>query len=119
MSDAEDEGLLPCTKHYAMDWIGTVKFGVEISFDELEKWKKTNKDKKPEVIGRYLVVGECSGMDEDTREYMTNHQDELLETVIEVGANEILKTGKLRHPRFIRFREDKEANRCIWKDHVR
>lgn len=119
MSDAEDEGLLPCTKHYAMDWIGTVKFGVEISFDELEKWKKTNKDKKPEVIGRYLVVGECSGMDEDTREYMTNHQDELLETVIEVGANEILKTGKLRHPRFIRFRDDKEANRCIWKDHVR
>ena len=41
-------------------------------------------------------------------------------TVIEVGANELIKkTGKLRHPRFMRFREDKEADRCIWKDHIR
>jgi hypothetical protein len=119
MSEADAQGLLPCTKHYAMDWIGTVKFGVEITSDELTKWQKTNKDKKPELIGRHLVVGECSGMNEETREYMTNHQDELINTVIEVGANEILKTGKLRHPRFIKFRNDKEAERCTWKDHLR
>ena len=58
-------------------------------------------------------------MNEETREYMTEHQEELIYTVIEVGANEILKTGKLRHPRFIRFRNDKEASRCTWKDHLR
>ena len=119
MREADENGLLPCTKHYAMDWVGTVKFGVEITADELAKWQKTNKDKKPEIIGRYLVVGECSGMNEETREYMTEHQEELIHTVIEVGANEILKTGKLRHPRFIRFRNDKEASRCTWKDHLR
>lgn len=119
MSEADAQGLLPCTKHYAMDWIGTVKFGVEITSDELTKWQKTNKDKKPELIGRHLVVGECSGMNEETREYMTNNQDELINTVIEVGANEILKTGKLRHPRFLRFRSDKSASMCDWSSHMR
>ena len=102
-----------------MDWIGTVKFGVEITAQELEKWKKDNPNKQPELIGRHLVVGECSGFDEDTREFITNNKESLKHTVIEVGANEILKTGKLRHPRFIRFRDDKSPEMCIWKDHIR
>ena len=113
------EGDIPVTKHYAMKWIGTVKYGVKITPEELEKWRKTNPKETPEIIEDYLVVGECSGFDEDIREYMTNNRDSLKYSVIEVGANEILKTGKLRHPRFIRFREDKEAERCTWKDHVR
>lgn len=117
------EGNIPVTKHYAMKWIGTVKYGVLIDDLELAKWKKTNPKDKAEIITldsmTYLVVGECSGMDEETRQYMTKHREELIGTVIEVGANEILKTGKLRHPRFIRFRTDKEGDRCIWKDHIR
>ena len=118
------EGDTPVTKHYAMNWIGTVKYGVVITQEELELWKKNNPKEKAEVksiLGTlYLVVGECSGMDESTRQYMTNHKEQLIGTVIEVGANELIKkTGKLRHPRFMRFREDKEADRCIWKDHIR
>lgn len=128
MIEAEKRGLLPCTKHYAHDWIGTIKYGVIITEAELEKWKKDNPKDKPEVFETavptgtmqyYLVVGECSGFDEETREYMTSHAEQLIGDVIEVGANEIMKTGKLRHPRFLRFRDDKEADRCIWKDHMR
>lgn len=123
MREAEERGLLPCTKHYAMEWIGTVKYGVLITSSELAKWHKDNPKDKAEVLivnnREYLVVGECSGFDEGTRAYITNNKEKLLETVIEVGANEILKTGKLRHPRFIRFRNDKEASRCTWKDHLR
>lgn len=123
MIEGDKLGLIPCTKHFAMKWIGTVKYGVLIDFEELEKWRKNNPKEKPELIvlnnREYIVVGECSGFDEDTREYITNHKEQLLETVIEVGANDILKTGKLRHPRFIRFRSDKEAERCSWEDHIR
>ena len=123
MKEAESEGLLPVTKHYALEWIGTVKYGVIINDLELAQWKKNNPKDKAEIIVlegiKYLVVGECSGMDEETREYMTDHQISLIGTVIEVGANEILKTGKLRHPRYIRFRNDKEGSRCTWEDHIR
>lgn len=39
--------------------------------------------------------------------------------VVEVKANEIFKdTGKLRHPRFLRMRYDKDASQCVWKDHI-
>lgn len=118
------EGNTPVTKHYAMKWIGTVRYGVIITQQELEKLQKANPKEKfvTEVIQNklYLEVGECSGMNEDTRMYMTRNRDTLIGQVIEVGANELIKkTGKLRHPRFIRFRTDKENDRCIWQDHIR
>lgn len=128
MSEADEQGLLPCTKHYAKDWIGTIKYGVIITEEELAMWKKKNPKDTPEIFetviptGKmqfYLVVGECSGIDEETRAHMTANKDRLIGDVIEVGANEIMKTGKLRHPRFIRFREDKSPTQCIWKDHIR
>ena len=66
-----------------------------------------------------LQVGDCSGFDEQLREYITNNKERLLGTVIEVKAQEVLKTGKLRHPRFNRFRRDKSLEMCIWQDHLR
>lgn len=118
-----DHTVAPVTKHFAMEWIGTIKYGVVITDTELAKWKKDNPKEKPEIITlndvTYLVVGECSGFDEETREYFTDNQKDFLGTVIEVGANEIMKTGKLRHPRYLRQRPDKNANQCVWKDHIR
>lgn len=118
-----DHTVIPVTKHFAMNWIGTIKYGVLITEEEFKKWRKDNPKEKEELIvttiGTFLVVGECSGFDEETREYFTENKDSLKYTVIEVGANEIMKTGKLRHPRYIRQRPDKNANQCLWKDHIR
>ena len=114
---------MPVTKHYYMGWIGTVEYGILIEPDELEEWKKTNPKETPKVYQfqdkLVLQVGDCSGFDEQLREYITNNKERLLGTVIEVKAQEVLKTGKLRHPRFNRFRRDKSLEMCIWQDHLR
>ncbi len=122
MSDAEDEGLLPCTKYYALDQIGTIKFGVKVTPIELKSWEKANKTKgeiyKPNCADdMYLVVGECGGINDELREQLTKERPTYI--VMEVLCNEIFtKTGKLRHPRFLRFRQDKDIEQCMWKDHI-
>ena len=116
----------PVSKFYAKDWVGNIRFGVIITPEEeanLPKNKKFNIIRYDLFSGRtnvvILEVGECSGFDEETRQYMTDHQSELIGRVIEVKANEIFKdTGKLRHPRFLRFREDKSPLECTFKDHI-
>lgn len=116
----------PVSKFYAKGWVGNIRFGVIITpeeVDKLPKGKKFNIERCNFFYGgeEHLVleVGECSGFDEETREYLTNHQPELMGHVIEVKANEIFKdTGKLRHPRFLRFRTDKSSLECTLKGHL-
>jgi ATP-dependent DNA ligase len=80
------DGRISRTKYSEKGWIGAIAF----SFEK-----------------EGAVVGCCSGMDEETREYLSSHQDENLGRMIEVYAQEKLPSGALRHPRFIRFRDDK------------
>ena len=111
----------PVSKFYAKGWVGNIRFGVIISPEEVEKLPKNKKFNVVAYEDGVLVleVGECSGFDEETREYMTEKRRELIGSVIEVKANEIFKdTGKLRHPRFHRFRNDKSAYTCTFKDHI-
>ena len=66
-----------------------------------------------------MEVCECGGYDDETRAYFTRNQKKLVGSVIEVKANELFHdTGKLRHPRYLRMRPDKEAERCTWRDHI-
>jgi ATP-dependent DNA ligase len=68
----------------------------------------------------YLMhVCECAGFDDETREYFTRNQEKMVGSVVEVKANELFKdSGKMRHPRYLRVRYDKEPERCIWEDHI-
>lgn len=119
----QDHSVEPVTKHFAKDWIGTVKFGVKVEREDLAKWKKKNPKLTPELYTfanqQYLVVGETSGFDEETRAKISENKDFYLYSVIEVKAQEVLGTGKLRHPRFLRFRSDKTRTMCDYSSHMR
>lgn len=118
-------GYTPVTKFYYHDQIGTIEYGVLLDDDDTSKTipkLDTLEIKKVKIDGkkrRVLVVGECGGFTDDERVYITEHSKELVGCVVEVKANEVFKdTGKLRHPRFLRFRYDKNPEECNWKGHV-
>lgn len=118
------EECRPISKHYCNYWVGTIRFGVIITPEEMLKLPKSKKFNIEEMIIEgddvlVLEVGECSGFDEETREMFSDDPESWKGKVIEIKANEIFKdTGKLRHPRYLRVREDKSPLECTYKDHI-
>lgn len=118
-------GYIPVTKPFYYGWFGNVVFGVKVDSDDMDYLKKVNgkafKDLEFSVIDgmKVLVVGECAGFDDVTKDKFTKDPSLILGKCIEVKCNEIFKkTGKLRHPRFMRVRTDKDIEMCIFKDHI-
>lgn len=120
--------IAPVTKHYAEGLVGNIMFGVIITDEELKGVKKPyeviemqvyNKQKKKNVPCKVLIVGECSGFDEEQRRECTENKRKYFGGVVEIKANEIFRdSGKLRHPRFLRFRFDKNPFECTWENHL-
>ena len=119
----------PVTRYYYFNQVGNMKLGVLISDTELESIPKNKRGEllKPSNCDlcvddedwNVMIVCECSGYSDEEREYFTEHLTEILGSTIEVKANGVMKdSGRLRHPRFLRFREDKAPESCIWKDHI-
>ncbi len=81
---------------------------------------------KPGKFGKYYkqvgallvstIEGEelarVSGMDDETRLEITNNQNAYLGRVVEVRYQYIGDKGRLRHPAFVRWRDDKPASEC-------
>ena len=44
------------------------------------------------------------------------NKDAYLMKVMEIKAQEKTKSGSFRHPRFMKFRDDKDASQCIWEN---
>jgi len=117
------EYYVPVSKFYAENWVGNVVYGVLVTPKEKDTLLRTKKGKDfifHKVCGLDLVeVGDCSGYNEEQRYKFTKNKEDYIGKVIEVKANELFKdTGKLRHPRFLRERPDKNADQCTWKDHL-
>ena len=119
-----EKGFTPVTKNYYFNLVGGIEYGVVITEEkakELKTLEEKSKGKKKFdiiVVDEMIIVkvGECEGITDEDREYMTKHKDILLWSVIEVKGNEIFNdTGRIRHPRFVRYREDKRAEECTWE----
>lgn len=124
MKQGKAENLVPITKHYYYDFIGTVQLGIVMSNAQLVEWVKANKKKpltRPLDGNNSLVcIGECGGFTDSERQEISYNKDKYINKVIEVKGHEVSKkTGAIRHPRFVRFRQDKDLSQCTWKDHIR
>ena len=123
-----DKNYIPVTKFYYYNQVGNLLLGVLMTEEEVNKIPKNKRGQlyQPVCANIYdkdemyvMEVCECAGFDDDTREYFTRNKDKMVGSVVEVKANELFRdSGKMRHPRFMRMRPDKEAERCIWVDHV-
>ena len=113
-------GYTAVTKHYYQEQVGNLLLGVCITQEEYDKIPKNKQSERKQIDGKdVMMVCECSGFDDETREYFTRNKDRMIGKVVEVKANELFKdSGKMRHPRFLRIRNDKEMERCVWRDHI-
>lgn len=80
--------------------------------DGLVRWEGGSPNRK----GSYLVA-EDDIQPEGTRAWFTQGKELLLGTVIEVKCNGLTKHGNLRHPQFVRWRQDKQAEQCVLPKH--
>lgn len=60
--------------------------------------------------------GQCSGMDDAMRDEISKNERKYLGKVFTIQHSGIAAGGGFRHPRFIRFRDDKPAKQCLWDE---
>ncbi len=91
-----DENGVPVTKAYYMGWYAAIKIGLY---------------KNGELISIGTV---SSGLSDAMKESITKDSDKYIGECMEVG---IMEKGEsaLRHPTFIRFRDDKTSEECTWE----
>lgn len=101
--------------------VGGVVFGqlLESAYDKEDHAANVDDDLIVEVPGHegvYAVIrGSCSGFDLAERRHLTDHWDEYVGKVMEIGHMGAMVGGiKLRHPQFKRWRLEKDATECHW-----
>lgn len=59
------------------------------------------------------VIANVSGMDDQTRIHVSDNESAIIGRVVEVAYQYVGAKGRLRHPRFVRFRDDKTTGECL------
>lgn len=80
-------------RNYARGWIKSIIYG---AYDD---------------SGKVVRVGTCSGMDDEMRERLSKNRKKFIGQVFEFGGQVFQEDG-VRHPRFTRLRDDKDAKDC-------
>lgn len=83
--------VVPVTKNWFYGWAGSLRLGAV-------------KD------GKDVEIGNLSGVTDEIKENWKDY----VGCPIEVTAMEIMDTGGLRHPKFVRFRDDILKSDCDW-----
>lgn len=65
--------------------------------------------------GNVHVLGNCSGFEREVAEDMKANPGDWLDHVVEIKANERFASNHFRHPRFLRRRDDKNKEQCIFE----
>jgi len=78
--------------------IKSIKFSV---------WNKATKS--------WVEMGQASGMDDNLRIDISQHPKRYLNRIMEVRGQELDVQGRLRHPRFRRWRDDIDASSCTFE----
>lgn len=60
-------------------------------------------------------LGTVSGFDDATRADLTEHYEQYVGRVFEVTGQEQFKSGAIRHPRWVGWRDDKDAEECVFR----
>jgi ATP-dependent DNA ligase len=66
------------------------------------------------IDGRLTELGQASGMTDRIRKQMGSNPEAFIGKVVLIQGMERLKSGAIRHPRFIAMRSDKIPTECIW-----
>lgn len=92
----KSDGSVSKTRLKAKGWIGAIRFGAYRN-------------------GNLVEIGSVSGMDDSIRQALSDSQAKYLGSVIEIRGQEVTDNA-VRHPRFVRFRDDKDESACLWED---
>ena len=66
--------------------------------------------------GKLIQLGQASGMSDSMRSLMSRYPEQYLGRVAEIKGMERLKSGAIRHCRFVRIRTDKRQSDCQWNE---
>jgi ATP-dependent DNA ligase len=109
-------GEVSATKYAKAGMIGAIRCGqFFVEYDE--KGRVSKVDLKPGAIAYTgaVEVATISGIDDALRADMTKHPKKYIGRVVEIEHNGREKSGRFRHPRFKRFRDDKEPRECVYR----
>lgn len=65
------------------------------------------------VNGKLVQVTQTAGFDFEWRKRFSDHPEQYIGRVVELGGFEVFPSGAMRHSSFLRFREDRVISDCI------